>query len=140
MAIREAAGEPLKNVPTSVATRDHASNTTKSLSPHWRSFALSDGGVLFVHPSHSQVMSWNQATLKKEAEATGMSSMDQWVNSRMQAIIAENTLEGVTLSHWRKRHIWALLKKQGGIHKSSTNFTRVETGVVSTLLGRQPEA
>lgn len=139
MAVRDHVGAPLKVVPSRAATRDHMSNTTKSLSPHWRSFGLSDGGVLFVHPSHNQVMAWNQATLKKEAEATGLTSMDQWVNSRMQAIIAENTLESVTLSHWRKRHIWAMLKKQGGLYKRTSPMSNVEKGVFATLRGRQPE-
>lgn len=103
--------------PPAIAKSFHLSQTTKSLSPHFRSFALADGGVLFAHPSHKQIMQWGQDTLTKEAEATGMTSMDQFVQSRIQAIIADNTLENVSLSHWRKKHMWTLLKSRGKIQK-----------------------
>ena len=33
-----------------------------------------------------------------------MTSMDEWVNSRIQSIMA-NTLENVSLGHWRRRHM-----------------------------------
>ena len=44
--------------------------TTKSLSAQFRPFALDDGGVLFVHPTHKQVMEWGSDAMKKERELT----------------------------------------------------------------------
>mmetsp|Transcript_8620 Transcript_8620/g.9724 ORF Transcript_8620/g.9724 Transcript_8620/m.9724 type:complete len:191 (-) Transcript_8620:98-670(-) len=113
----------------------HLTPTTKSLSPQWRPFALADGGVLIAHPSHSQVMKWSQSTLAKEAEATGQTAMDNWVDTRIQSIIADNTLENISLSHWRRRHLWTLVKQQGKIQR---NFTTPDylKGIRSNVYGR----
>lgn len=136
MTTRDPATGALGTVRSSVISRDHLSNTTKSMSPHWRSFALADGGVLFVHPAHKQIMTWNQDTLRREAEATGLTSMDQWVHSRMQALIADNTLGNVSLSHWRKRHMWALIKKEGKLFSSKSGpMHSIEKGARSTMEG-----
>ena len=37
------------------------SNTTKTLSAEWKPYALSDGGVLFTHPTRDQVMQSREA-------------------------------------------------------------------------------
>ncbi|KAF8286789.1 hypothetical protein C4B63_40g27 [Trypanosoma cruzi] len=91
--------------------------TTRTLSPNFRAFALQDGGVLFSHPSHEQIMRWGQGVLTEETKATGMTSMDNYVNSRIQSIIAENTVENVALSHWRRRHMWNLIKSHGKLQR-----------------------
>ncbi|KEG09794.1 putative variant surface glycoprotein [Trypanosoma grayi] len=91
--------------------------TTRTLSPNFRAFALQDGGVLFSHPSHEQIMRWGQGVLTEETKATGMTSMDNYVNSRIQSIIAENTVENVALSHWRRRHMWNLVKAHGKLQR-----------------------
>lgn len=119
---------------TTDLTTGGLSNTTRSLSPHWRSFALDDGGVLFIHPSHQQVMSWSHETHKKETEAMGMTSMDEWVNSRIQSIMADNTLENVSLGHWRRRHMWMLIKSHGKMQRRWGTPGYVK-GMRSTLYG-----
>jgi hypothetical protein len=91
--------------------------TTRSLSPHWRTFALEDGGVLFTHPSHEQVMRWGQQVLRKESEATGRTAMSDWTDSRIQAILADNTLENYSIKYWRQRHMWNLIKSHGKLHR-----------------------
>ncbi|KAH9598073.1 hypothetical protein LSM04_002748 [Trypanosoma melophagium] len=91
--------------------------TTRTLSPNFRAFALEDGGVLFTHPTHEQIMRWGQGILTEETKATGMTSMDNYVNSRIQSIIAENTVENVAISHWRRRHMWNLIKAHGKLQR-----------------------
>ena len=93
------------------------SQTTQSLSPHWRTYALEDGGVLFTHPSHEQVMRWGQQVFRKEAEATGRTAMSEWTDSRIQSILADNTLENYSIKYWRQRHMWNLIKNQGKLHR-----------------------
>eukprot|EP00796_Vickermania_ingenoplastis_P008210 gene8210-5735_t len=91
---------------------------TRSLSPNFRAFALGDGGVLMAHPSHKQIMAWGQQVLTKEtAAAGGKTSMDEYVNSRIQAILADQTIENVTLSHWRRNHMWNLVKSHGKLQR-----------------------
>ncbi|CCD17651.1 unnamed protein product [Trypanosoma congolense IL3000] len=92
-------------------------STTRTLSPNFRAFALQDGGVFFTHPSHEQIMRVGQGILAEETKATGMTSMDNYVNSRIQSIIAENTVENVALSHWRRRHMWNLVKTHGKLQR-----------------------
>lgn len=94
------------------------SRTTKSLSPHWRAFALKDGGVFFSHPSHKQTMLWGQDSMKKEQAKLGLTGMDQQINSRMQAIIAENTIENVSLSQWRRAQINSMIRKDGKLDRN----------------------
>ncbi|ORC91405.1 putative variant surface glycoprotein [Trypanosoma theileri] len=101
--------------------------TTRTLSPNFRAFALEDGGVLFTHPTHEQIMRWGQGVLTEEGKATGMTSMDNYVNSRIQSIIAENTVENVAISHWRRRHMWNLIKAHGKLQR--------RWGVSDTLKG-----
>ncbi|KAG8348813.1 hypothetical protein ERJ75_001362600 [Trypanosoma vivax] len=110
-------------------------STTRTLSPNYRAFALEDGGVFFVHPSHEQIMRAGQKMLTEEAEKTGMTAMDNYVNSRIQSIIAENTVENVSLSHWRRRHMWNLVKAHGKLqrHWGVSDATR---GARSNIYGR----
>lgn len=97
--------------------------TTQTLSPNFRTFALADGGVFVTHPSHSQIMQWNGGVLQADAKAAaagpsgGMTSMDQFVNSRIQAIIADNTIENVSLSQWRRTHMWNIIKSHGNLQR-----------------------
>ncbi|KPA81327.1 putative mitochondrial hypothetical protein [Leptomonas pyrrhocoris] len=91
--------------------------TTRTLSPTFRMFALEDGGVLVSHPSHSQIMRWNQGVLTEEGKATNNTVMDEYVNSRIQAIIADNTVENASLSQWRKAHMWNIIKSHGNLQR-----------------------
>jgi hypothetical protein len=47
-----------------------------------------------------------------------MTTMDRFVASRMQSIMAEHTIENVSISHWRRRHMWHLIKARGGFSKN----------------------
>lgn len=91
--------------------------TTRTLSPNFRTFALEDGGVFVTHPSHEQIMRWSQGVLTSESEALGMTTMDNYVNSRLQAIIANNTIENTSISQWRKNHMWNLVKSHGNLQR-----------------------
>ncbi|KPI87365.1 hypothetical protein ABL78_3553 [Leptomonas seymouri] len=91
--------------------------TTRTLSPTFRMFALEDGGVLVSHPSHEQIMRWNQGVLTEEGKATNNTVMDEYVNSRIQAIIADNTIENASLSQWRKAHMWNIIKSHGNLQR-----------------------
>jgi hypothetical protein len=109
------------------------SRTTKSLSPHWRTFALEDGGVLFTHPSHEQVMKWGQQVFRKEAEVTGRTAMSDWTDSRIQAILADNTLENYSIKYWRQRHMWNLIKSHGRLHRQWGFKSKTVTDMRSSL-------
>ncbi|CAJ1012828.1 hypothetical protein Q4I28_008141 [Leishmania naiffi] len=106
--------------------------TTRTLSPTFRMFALEDGGVLVSHPSHAQVMQWNQRVHTEEGKATNRTTMDEYVNSRIQAIIADNTIENTSLSQWRKAHMWNVIKSHGRLQRrwGTPDFI---TGARSTL-------
>ena len=91
--------------------------TTRTLSPTFRLFALEDGGVFVSHPSHAQIMRWNQGVLTEEGKATNNTVMDEYVNSRIQAIIADNTIENASLSQWRKAHMWNIIKSHGNLQR-----------------------
>ncbi|KAK7197907.1 hypothetical protein NESM_000745100 [Novymonas esmeraldas] len=91
--------------------------TTRTLSPTFRMFALEDGGVFVSHPSHAQIMRWNARVHTEEGKATGNTVMDEYVNSRIQAIIADNTIENASLSQWRKAHMWAVIKSHGKLQR-----------------------
>lgn len=106
--------------------------TTRTLSPTFRTFALDDGGVFFSHPSHTQIMKWNQGVLTEEGKATEQTAMDECVNARIQAIIADQTIENTTLSQWRKTHMWRLVKSHGKLQRrwGTPDFVK---GVRSTL-------
>lgn len=94
------------------------SSTTRTLSPNFRIFALRDGGLLVAHPSHKDIMQWGQKVLSVESEAKEVkASMDEYVDSRIQSIIANNTIENVSLSRWRKNHMWNLLKSHGKLQR-----------------------
>jgi hypothetical protein len=99
-------------------------NTSKTLSPHWRPFGLTDGGVLFTHPSQKQVMGWTQTILQKEQQASGLSTYDQQVNSKIQSLVADNTLENVSLAQWRRQHLFNLIAKHGNVVKRPGNTSR----------------
>lgn len=92
-------------------------STTRTLSPNFRMFALEDGGVLVTHPSHAQIMGWGQKVHDAECAATGATSMDHYVNSRIQAIIADNTIESTSLKQWRRTHMWNLIKAHGKLQR-----------------------
>ena len=85
---------------------------SRTLSPHWRPFALDDGGVLFLHPSHEQLMRFNQDILKKEGEAVGQTNVDHHVNAKIESILADSTIESRSLSYWRRKQMWSLIRSQ----------------------------
>jgi hypothetical protein len=91
------------------------SNTTKTLSPEWRPYALADGGVLFTHPTRDQVMQWNFEATTKENEAVGMTTRDHATKAKIQALIADNTLEHTTLAAWRRQQLQRLIRKHAQI-------------------------
>lgn len=125
--VAETAGDPLAD--------DHGlSATTRTLSPNFRTFALNDGGVFVTHPSHAQIMQWNQKVLQEECKETGMTTMDQFVNSRIQSILADNTIENISLSHWRRTHMWNLIKAHGRLQRrwGTPDFVK---GARTTLYG-----
>uniref|UniRef100_A0A7S1QLH8 Uncharacterized protein n=1 Tax=Neobodo designis TaxID=312471 RepID=A0A7S1QLH8_NEODS len=95
------------------------SNTTKTLSGEWRPYALSDGGVLFTHPTRDQVMQWNYEATMKENEAAGSTARDHNVKAKMQALIADNTLEHTTLADWRRQQLQRLIQKHAQLPKAS---------------------
>ncbi|KAG5465649.1 hypothetical protein CUR178_00359 [Leishmania enriettii] len=106
--------------------------TTRTLSPTFRMFALEDGGVFVSHPSHAQIMRWNQRVHTEEGKAANSTVMDEYVNSRIQAIIADNTIENTSLSQWRKAHMWNVIKSHGKLQRrwGTPDFI---TGARSTL-------
>lgn len=110
--------------------------TTRTLSPNYRTFALKDGGVLVTHPSHAQVMRWSAKVLDADAKANadGVTAMDRFVNARIQAIIADNTIENVSLSQWRRAHMWNIIKAHGSLQRrwGTPEFVK---GMRSTLYG-----
>lgn len=111
--VRVPAVDPLNNLFQSTTTHETPiADANTALSAHWRPFALEDGGVLFTHPSHKQVMTWSQEVIKREAEERGgeMNMYDHHTNSRIQAIIADKTLENAALDEWRRKHLWKLVQ------------------------------
>ena len=91
------------------------SNTTKTLSPEWKPYALADGGVLFTHPTRDQVMQWNFEATAKENEAVGTTTREHATKAKMQALIADNTLEHTTLADWRREQLQRLIRKHAQI-------------------------
>jgi hypothetical protein len=89
------------------------STTTRSLSQEWRSFGLHDGSVLFTHPSRKQVLQWNQKTMEKENASVGHGTMDQHTKTKIQRLLADNSLEYVPLSVWRRNQLWRLIHTHG---------------------------
>lgn len=89
-------------------------NTTKTLSPEWKPFALSDGGVLFTHPTRDQVMEWNNLVISKEHEAVGIPSRQHAVQAKVQSLMADNTLEHLSLSQWRRANLRQLIHRHKG--------------------------
>lgn len=85
--------------------------TTKTLSPHFRPFALADGGVLFVHPSSREILTWTHEVLGKEQKASGLGNVHDESRAKIQALIADNTIEHVSIGQWRQLHIQRLLRK-----------------------------
>lgn len=99
---------------TSGASRGHhgaLSRTTKTLSPHFRPFALADGGVLFCHPSQKEILTWTHDVLAEEQKASGMGNVHDEARNKIQAVIANNTIEHVSIAHWRNMHIRRLMRK-----------------------------
>jgi hypothetical protein len=132
-----------------MSTKTHETGiaeTNTALSAHWRPFALEDGGVLFTHPSHKQIMTWSQEVVKREAEKRGgdMSTYDQHTNSRIQAIIADKTLENAALDEWRRKHLWKLVQaKAFGLGKDRLRgsvFDSIRDTVKRNGKGRATEA
>lgn len=101
------------------------STTTRALSPNFRAFALADSGVLFAHPTHQEIMRWGQKVLETETATAGSdgeekrspASMDAYVHERIEAILADNTLENVSLTHWRKNHMWTIVKSHAKMQR-----------------------
>lgn len=85
--------------------------TTKTLSPHFRPFALADGGVLFVHPSSREILTWTHEVLGKEQKASGLGNVHDESRAKIQGLIADNTIEHVSITQWRQVHIQRLLRK-----------------------------
>ena len=85
--------------------------TTKTLSPHFRPFALADGGVLFVHPSSREILTWTHEVLGKEQKASGLGNVHDESRAKIQGLIADNTIEHVSIAQWRQVHIQRLLRK-----------------------------
>ena len=87
------------------------SGTTKTLSPHFRPFALADGGVLFVHPSSKEILTWSHEVLGKEQRASGLGAVHDETRSKIQALLADNTIEHVSIGQWRQMHVQRLMRK-----------------------------
>ena len=105
------------------AHADAALTTTcKSLSPQFRTFALADGGVLVCHPSQKQVLEWGKITAEKESVALGQDGFDQSMKSQIQRLIADNTLELVPLSSWRRQQLWRLIRTHG-VNRGASSLT-----------------
>lgn len=86
------------------------SRTTKTLSPHFRPFALADGGVLFIHPSQKEILTWTHEVLGEEQKKAGLGNVHDDARSKIQGIIANNTIEHVSVAHWRNAHIRRLMR------------------------------
>lgn len=95
------------------------SNVTKNLSHEWRPFALNDGGVLFIHPTRDQVLKWSEEVMKRERASAGMSTRDHDTSAKIQTLIADNTLEHISLTTWRRTQLYNLLRRQSGVKRSS---------------------
>ncbi len=98
------------------------SRATKTLSPHFRPFALADGGVLFIHPSSREIMTWNHEVLGKEQKASGLGNVHDDTRSKIQSLIADNTIEHVSIGQWRQLHIQRLMRKTLNRYRPQTNF------------------
>jgi hypothetical protein len=90
-----------------------------TLSPHWRPFALQDGGVLFIHPTQKQVMSWTADVLRLENEKAGMKGVHDEAVHKIQAIVARDSLDHISYQYWRKQHLDLLIRK----HQRRNNST-----------------
>ena len=97
-------------------------NTTKSLSHEWKPFALNDGGVLFLHPTRDQIMAWNQKVMLKERETTGMTTRDHDIEAKTQTLMADNTLEHISLAAYRREHLTRLISKHMGMKKMTSAY------------------
>lgn len=133
------------------STQRGLSTTTRALSPNFRMFALADNGVMVLHPTHQDIMRWGQRVSEKEKETLAVSSddggdvlnnssrrasMDDHIQSRIQAILADNTTENVSLSHWRKNHMWHLIKAHGRLQRR-WGVPDVLQGARTTLLNNK---
>jgi len=87
------------------------SRTTKTLSPHFRPFALEDGGVMFLHPTTKQILTWTHDVLGKEQTASGIGNVHDQSRAKLQALIADNTIEHVSLATWRRTHVQRILRR-----------------------------
>ena len=103
--------------------------TTKTLSPHFRPFALADGGVLFTHPSSREILTWTHEVLGKEQQASGLGNIHDESRAKIQSLIADNTIEHVSIGQWRQLHIQRLLRKtlERGRHEFA-DFRRLSDG------------
>jgi hypothetical protein len=102
------------NGPATLEGHTAQSTTTKTLSAHFRPFALADGGVLIVHPSQKQIMSWTHDVLGREQAASGLGDVHAATRSKIQALVSGSAVENVSVSHWRQKHIERLLRKHTG--------------------------
>ena len=115
--------------------------TTKTLSPHFRPFALADGGVLFTHPSTREILTWTHDVLGKEQQASGLGNIHDESRAKIQSLIADNTIEHTSINQWRQLHIQRLLRKT--LERGRSEFAdarRLEDGTRLTIeSGRRPK-
>ena len=107
--------------------------TAKTLSPHWRPFALADGGVLFVHPSQKQVMQWSAAVMEAERKSIAsdaatptLTAREHQTATKMRQLVEDNTIEHTPLSQWRRKHMWALIDRQVGLKPGDGSVSTLE--------------
>ena len=119
---------------TGVTVHEHADTEkplgrpSKTLSSHWRPFALADGGVLLVHPSTKQVLEWSMQVTKHEQAATGLSAKELQTNTKIQQILEDSAVEHTPLSQWRRQHMWALVEQRAGVRRPAPGLEEDHDG------------
>eukprot|EP00759_Apiculatamorpha_spiralis_P012731 PhF_6_TR19658/c0_g1_i1/m.28689 len=99
------------------------SDVTRTLSPQWVPYALQDGGVFFVHPTHKDVLQWTHKALKQEREATGtVSAYDTERSAKIEMLMERNTLEAQPISEWRRKHMVQLLREKISRQRTSIKY------------------
>ena len=65
-------------------------------------------------------MQWNQSTMEKENQVMGQQVHDHQSKSMVQKLLADNSLEFVPVSKWRRAQLWRLIKTHGTAGVPST--------------------
>ena len=100
-----------RHSPSGASNNGPMSNISRTLSHEWIPYALHDGGVLFSHPSSSQMLRWSHEAMKEERKAVGLySSVDYDRDATIKTLLARNTIEAQPIEQWRKKHITQLLR------------------------------